>query len=49
MRKIARNSGKDMDTSKNHEYTDWAAVDQFVGEFLAELEQHRTAHRRGLE
>jgi menaquinone-dependent protoporphyrinogen oxidase len=39
MKKIARDAGKDTDTSKNHEYTDWNAVAQFVGEFLAHLEQ----------
>ena len=39
MKKIARDAGKDTDTSKNHEYTDWNAVAQFVGGFLAHLEQ----------
>ena len=39
MKKIARDAGKDTDASKNHEYTDWNAVDQFVGGFLAHLEQ----------
>ena len=34
MKKIARGAGKDTDTSKNHEYTDWNAVAQFVGGFL---------------
>ena len=29
-KKIAKGAGKDTDTSKNHEYTDWKAVDQFV-------------------
>ncbi|NLX97888.1 MAG: protoporphyrinogen oxidase [Rhodopirellula sp.] len=37
MKKIARDAGKDTDTSKNHEYTDWQAVDGFVQEFLAQL------------
>jgi menaquinone-dependent protoporphyrinogen oxidase len=41
MRKIARSGGKDTDTSRNHEYTDWNAVDQFVNEFLAHLEQQK--------
>ncbi|NLX98190.1 MAG: menaquinone-dependent protoporphyrinogen IX dehydrogenase [Rhodopirellula sp.] len=40
MKKIARDAGKDTDTSKNHEYTDWQAVDGFVKEFLAQLDQH---------
>ena len=39
MKKIARSAGKDTDTSRNHEYTDWNAVDQFVTGFLAHLEQ----------
>lgn len=37
MKKIARDAGKDTDTSKNHEYTDWAAVDGFLNDFLAGL------------
>jgi menaquinone-dependent protoporphyrinogen oxidase len=41
MKKIARDAGKDTDISKNHEYTDWNAVDQFVGGFLSHLEQQR--------
>ena len=39
MKKIAREAGKDTDTSKNHEYTDWNAVDKFVSGFLFHLEQ----------
>lgn len=35
MKKIARDAGKDTDTSKNHEYTDWDAVDRFVRDFLS--------------
>ena len=49
MKKIAREAGKDTDTSKNHEYTDWTAVDRFVGAFVAELEQHRTTGKHGSE
>jgi menaquinone-dependent protoporphyrinogen oxidase len=41
MKKIARDAGKDTDTLKNHEYTDWKAVDGFVTEFLAQVEQHQ--------
>lgn len=37
MKKIAKGAGKDTDTSRNHEYTDWHAVEQFVGEFLGRL------------
>lgn len=39
MKKIAREAGKDTDTSKNHEYTDWNAVDKFVTEFLVDVER----------
>ncbi len=34
MRKMAADSGRDTDTSRDHEYTDWQAVDQFVDGFL---------------
>lgn len=37
MKKIARDAGKDMDTSRNHEYTDWDAVDRFVRMFLSQV------------
>jgi menaquinone-dependent protoporphyrinogen oxidase len=39
MKKIARDAGKDTDTSRNHEYTDWNAVEQFASEFLSGLDQ----------
>lgn len=42
MKKIAKQGGKDTDTSKNHEYTDWHAVDQFASEFQVHVEQQRT-------
>ena len=32
---IARHTGGDTDTSKDHEYTDWKDVEAFVDEFLA--------------
>jgi len=41
MKEIARDAGKDTDTSKNHEYIDWKAVDGFVSGFLAPSEQHQ--------
>ncbi|MCL4204636.1 MAG: hypothetical protein KJ000_19280 [Pirellulaceae bacterium] len=34
MKKIAKDGGKDTDTSKNHIYTDWDAVGRFVVDFL---------------
>jgi menaquinone-dependent protoporphyrinogen IX oxidase len=30
MRRIARKAGADTDTSRDYEYTDWAAVDALV-------------------
>jgi menaquinone-dependent protoporphyrinogen oxidase len=35
MRRIARRSGGDTDTSVDHDYTDWAAVDAFADECAA--------------
>jgi menaquinone-dependent protoporphyrinogen oxidase len=37
MKCIAKESGGDTDTSKDFEYTDWAALDRFVYEFAAEI------------
>lgn len=45
MKKIAKDAGKDTDTSKNHEYTDWQSVDQFLKDFLAQLGQHQPTER----
>ena len=38
MKHIAKQSGGSTDTSRDHEYTDWAALDRFVSEFAASLE-----------
>jgi menaquinone-dependent protoporphyrinogen oxidase len=35
MRRIARKSGGSTDTSRDHDYTDWNALDAFAGRFLA--------------
>ena len=35
MKRISRQAGGTTDTSKDHEYTDWAALDRFVEEFVA--------------
>jgi menaquinone-dependent protoporphyrinogen oxidase len=32
MRSIARREGNDTDTSRDHEYTDWSAVDRFAND-----------------
>ena len=37
MKQIAKSSHADTDTSRDHEYTDWAALDRFVDEFACEL------------
>lgn len=34
MRMIAKKEGGDTDTTRDHEYTDWAALDAFVLDFL---------------
>jgi len=34
MRRIARKEGGETDTSRDHEYTDWGAVDRFALEFV---------------
>jgi menaquinone-dependent protoporphyrinogen oxidase len=35
MRRIARQSGGSTDTSRDHDYTDWTALDAFAGRFVA--------------
>jgi menaquinone-dependent protoporphyrinogen oxidase len=35
MKRIARKAGAPTDTSRDYEFTDWAALDRFVGETLA--------------
>ena len=40
-------AGKDTDTSKNHEYTDWTAVGQFVDGFLAHLDPQKKGSEHG--
>jgi menaquinone-dependent protoporphyrinogen oxidase len=38
MKRIAREATGDVDTSKDHEYTDWAAVEAFANDFAAYAE-----------
>ncbi|MGH9630975.1 MAG: flavodoxin domain-containing protein [Bryobacteraceae bacterium] len=38
MKRIARKAGGDTDTSKDYEYTDWVALDQFVDELTANVQ-----------
>lgn len=39
MKRIARKSGGSTDTSRDHIYTDWQALDQFVNEFAEEISE----------
>jgi len=39
MKRIARQAGAATDTSKDYEYTDWAALSRFIDEFVKELRQ----------
>jgi menaquinone-dependent protoporphyrinogen oxidase len=36
MKRIARRAGASTDTSRDHEFTDWAAVDRALTDFVAE-------------
>ena len=38
MRRIARSTSGDTDTSRNHVYTDWDALDHFVEDFIQTVE-----------
>ena len=38
MKRIARSQGNDTDTSRDHVYTDWEAVDRFAAEFAADVQ-----------
>lgn len=43
MKRIVSSEGGDTDTSQDHEYTDWDAVDDFAGDVLALANAGRTA------
>ena len=45
MKRIARKSGGSTDTSRDHEYTDWAALDRFADAFAKELAAGETGCR----
>jgi menaquinone-dependent protoporphyrinogen oxidase len=36
MKKVAREAGASTDTSRNHEFTNWSALDEVIGEFVAD-------------
>jgi menaquinone-dependent protoporphyrinogen oxidase len=40
MKRIARRAGASTDTSRDYEFTDWAALDRFVSDFVADT--HKT-------
>jgi len=42
MKRISRQAGGTTDTSKDHEYTDWVALDQLVDEFVAHVDPATT-------
>jgi menaquinone-dependent protoporphyrinogen oxidase len=41
MKRIARHEGGSTDTSRDHEYTDWQALDHLAGELVQELPPER--------
>jgi menaquinone-dependent protoporphyrinogen oxidase len=43
MRRIASREGGDTDTSRDYEYTDWAAVDRCAVEFVEAVMKQRGA------
>jgi menaquinone-dependent protoporphyrinogen oxidase len=46
MKQIARRTGRSTDTTRDHEYTDWPAVEQFATEFAGLVERARPAVAR---
>lgn len=44
MKRIARREGASTDTSRDHEFTDWAALDRFVSDFVADT--HKTGETK---
>jgi menaquinone-dependent protoporphyrinogen IX oxidase len=41
MKQIAARAGGSTDTSRDHVYTDWAALDRLVDEFASALQPER--------
>lgn len=44
MKRIARRAGASTDTSRDHEFTDWGALDRFVSDFVADT--HKTGETK---
>jgi menaquinone-dependent protoporphyrinogen oxidase len=44
MKKISKSEGGSVDTSRDHEYTDWAALEHFAGRVVAELARPAAYH-----
>lgn len=44
MKRIARAAGGSTDTSRDHEYTDWKALDDFVTRFADEVKERAGGH-----
>ncbi len=45
LKRISKQAGGSIDTSKCHEYTEWKMVDQFVNSFLARLSSDVAIHK----
>lgn len=43
MKRIARRAGASTDASRDHEFTDWAALDRFLGDFVADMEHGKNS------
>jgi menaquinone-dependent protoporphyrinogen oxidase len=41
MKQISKRAGGSVDTSRDHEYTDWAALEHFAGTLVSELTPSR--------
>ena len=46
MKRISKAEGGSVDTSRDHEYTDWATVERFAGKMVAELTPSGVSPRR---
>ena len=44
LKRISKQEGGSVDTSRDHEYTDWAALERFAGTMAAELAPSSPAH-----